>query len=502
MHYITTDMHSRLIVGRGETDRPSLQNAASLQELQLDVVGTHSLASLVNEVQKPVSEWEESYKLTIPGRGSDQSAPTPDIQATLEANSTVGLLRGLQTFNQLVYSLDDVEEAPTRYMLDTPLSIADEPSFPYRAFMIDTSRNFYSVSTIEKTLQTMSWAKLNVLHWHVVDSQSWPLEVPTYPNLTASAYSPTSIYTVSDVAHLQSFAASLGITIMLEIDIPGHTWAVGEAFPEFMECVAKEDWWNWAAGPPSGQLKLGDRRVREFVEGLMKDVAGRMTGSLVSTGGDEVNLNCYVDGTVTNSTLRARRMTVDDGVSELVGGAHDALRSEGKVPVVWEEMVLGHDINLANDTVVLVWISSANVRSVVDKGFQVIHAASDYFYLDCGGGGWLGDYNSNSWCDPFKTWQQVYSFDPYNNITEAQRPLILGGQSLLWSEQASPENLESLAWPRAAAAAEVFWTGATLSDGRPRNADEALPRMHDWRYRACNYKAKAPHPVDPTFVVQ
>lgn len=109
-----------------------------------------------------------------------------------------------------------------------------------------------------------------------------------------------------------------------------------------------------------------------------------------------------------------------------------------------------------------------------------MHAASDYFYLDCGGGGWVGaNPNGNSWCDPFKTWQKAYSFDPQAGVAPADAHLVLGGQQLLWTEQSSPTNLDSIVWPRAAASAEVFWTGAAtrLSGG------EALPRLHELAYR-------------------
>jgi len=144
---------------------------------------------------------------------------------------------------------------------------------------------------------------------------------------------------------------------------------------------------------------------------------------------------------------------------------------------VWEEMVLDHDVTLSNDTVVMVWISSQNVKAVVEKGFHVVHAASDYFYLDCGAGAWLGGFLGNSWCDPFKTWQQSYAFDPIANLTEAESELVLGGQQLLWTEQSHPSNLDSILWPRAASSAEVFWTGPG------QDSSLALPRLHDLAYR-------------------
>ena len=152
-------------------------------------------------------------------------------------------------------------------------------------------------------------------------------------------------------------------------------------------------------------------------------------------------------------------------------------------------MVLEYNVTLDSDTIALVWISSDDVVAVAEKGYRIIHAASDYFYLDCGAGGWVGDnINGNSWCDPFKTWQKQYSFDPYANLTSSsEQSLVVGGESLLWTEQSGPENLDPVVWPRAASTAEVFWTGSRLPDGGERASEEgvqsALPRLHDVAFR-------------------
>jgi hexosaminidase len=120
------------------------------------------------------------------------------------------------------------------------------------------------------------------------------------------------------------------------------------------------------------------------------------------------------------------------------------------------EMVLAHNVTLSPKTVVLVWISSDDVKAVAASGHRLVHAASDYFYLDCGAGGWVGDYPAgNSWCEPFKTWQRAYTFDPTANLTAAEAKLVLGGQQLLWTEQSGPSNMDSIMWPRAGASAGV-----------------------------------------------
>lgn len=509
--YLAHDGFRRVVVGRGEEDRPLLRQSHTLSRLELILRpaanGSLALNSLRDEVHKPYEDLNEEYELQIPSE-SDPGGPG-DFVGTLSAETSLGLLRGLQTFVQLVYSLPSSSppsvlvpghwEAPKplRYILNTPLAINDAPAFPHRGFMLDTSRSFYPVKDIERTLEVMSWAKLNVFHWHITDAQSFPLVFPSYPDLSAKgAYSLFEVYLPVDIARLDGYAASLGIRIMLEVDVPGHTASVAEAFPDLVACAFLEHWEGYGNEPPTGQLKLRDPSVQEFAEDIVTQAAGLVSARYFSSGGDEINSRCYSEDPAMQATTIASNASLNDALSTFVTGVHRALRKIGKVPVVWEEMVLAHDIDLDPETIVMVWISSTHVASVVNKGFKVIHAASDYFYLDCGAGGWLGNAQDlASWCK-YVTWAKSYSFDPYANISADQRHLILGGQALLWSEQSDPQNLDSIAWPRAAVAAEVFWTGSTLPDGAPRHLAEALPRLHDWRYRAVQRGIRAT-PLQP-----
>lgn len=160
---------------------------------------------------------------------------------------------------------------------------------------------------------------------------------------------------------------------------------------------------------------------------------------------------------------------------------------------------------LSRDAIVHIWKSSKDARSVLDKGFKIVHAPADYLYLvrfyysrllslsepglgrstdeqDGGQGGWITHpHGSNSWCDPFKTWAHILSFDPYDcarpasmadngvEIAEAMRKRVLGGQACLWAEQTDETNIEGVIWPRAAAVADLFWTGDKAGGGYPRS---------------------------------
>jgi len=259
---------------------------------------------------------------------------------------------------------------------------------------------------------------------------------------------------------------------------------ISASHPEHIACNAASPWSSFANEPPAGQLRLASPATTNFTAALISAAATGLTSTMFSTGGDELNTNCYAKDSATQADLKSQGRTLEQALAVFTQATHGALTKLGKTPVVWEEMVIEHNLNLSNNTIVMVWISSQNAAKVASKGFRIVHAPSDYFYLDCGAGEWLGkDPSGNSWCDPFKTWQKAYTFDPLATLTSAQSKLVLGGQQLLWTEQSSPENLDPVTWPRAAVSAEVFWTGATLPNGSPRDVGSALPRLHDLRYR-------------------
>ncbi|KAF9221548.1 glycoside hydrolase [Gyrodon lividus] len=225
-----------------------------------------------------------------------------------------------------------------------------------------------------------------------------------------------------------------------EINTLGHTTVVGESHPEHVVYFQATPWVDWASEPPAGPTPSRKREHRLLHNSLLSAVAKMFPSKLSSTGSDEIHM----------SYLRT-------SLSSFTQITHGALQKLGKTPVIRKEMVLGCDVTLPNNTVV-----------VAQKGFQIVHAASHYFYLDCGGGGWVGNNPlGNNWCDPFKTWQK------------AESQSILCGQHLLWSEQSSPHSLD-LITSRATSSSELFSSGPAANG---HNIDTALPRLHDVAYR-------------------
>ncbi|KAI0364269.1 N-acetylhexosaminidase [Pilatotrama ljubarskyi] len=472
-----SDRFERLVLGRASADASALEGAPVLSSLTVTLRAGSPIRTIAEEATRSVDAKSESYVLAVTG-----NPPS----ATLSANSTLGLLRGLTTFEQLWYDSEG-----TKYLLNAPVMVEDAPAFPYRGFSFDTSRNFYPVADILRTLDAMSWVKLSVLYWHVIDSQSFPLEVEAFPELAAKgAYSAREIYTRDDIQHIVRYANERGIDVVMELDSPGHTTAISAAHPEHIACAAKSPWSKYANEPPAGQLRIASLSTLAFVRMMFSSIAAALPGTMMSSGGDEVNLPCWDEDEQTMSDLAQRNLTIADALNEFVQTVQAVIKEHGKTPFIKSDMVLTHNAPVTNDTVVVVWQTSEDAASVADRGLRLIHQPSNYFYLDCGAGEWLGnDILGNSWCDPFKTWQRAYSFDPYANLTTDQYKLVLGGQMPLWSEQSSPENLDPIIWPRLAAGAEVFWTGATLPDGSSRlgpnvtSSTQALARLNELRYR-------------------
>lgn len=423
---------------------------------------------------------DESYTLELTEGGV----------ATIAANSSVGVARGLTTFTQLFFQHSDGERTYTPL---APLTIRDEPQFEHRGINLDVSRNFIPVPDIKRQIDAAAYTKMNRLHLHATDSQSWPLEIPALPDLARKgAFRPDLIYTAADFADLQQHAALQGVQLITEIDMPGHTSSIWYSAPELIAAFNKQpNWDTYAAEPPSGTLKLNSTAVDQFLDTLFEDLMPRIApfAAYFHTGGDEVNLNAYsLDDTVKSSDHEVLQPLMQAFVS----ANHDRVREAGLTPMVWEEMLLTWNLTLGNDVVVQSWQSDEAVLQIVESGHKALVGNYKYWYLDCGKGQWLdfapGDPSRDAWpyndyCAPFHNWRLIYSKDPYEGVPEDLQHLVIGGEVHMWGEQTDVINLEPMLWPRAAAAAEVLWSGAKDGEGQNRSQIDASLRLSDLRER-------------------
>ncbi|CAO3648518.1 unnamed protein product [Cunninghamella echinulata] len=444
----------------------------------------------------------EAYELKFPENGSI---------ATLVSDTWVGALRGLETFSQLV-TFDDKKD---KLVVHTA-NIVDEPSYGHRGILLDTSRNFYSVKDILHTIDALAYNKMNVLHWHATDSQSWPLVFKSHPELSAKgAYSKKEIYTPKDVQTIIKYAESRGVRVILEIDMPAHTASIGESHPDVMACLYQ--WWGpLAAQPPAGQLNPLNKKGNKLIRELIKEMTDIFPDSLYHTGGDEINTKCWTDNKEIAAYLKKHNKTAYELWADWTADLFDFVKTKTeKRPVVWEDP-LRDGGSFDKDVVVQTWnIPPSNYTSI---GHDVIVSNNDYFYLDCGHGGWVGEddryisptqtqtpddiFNyggvGGSWCAPYKTWQRIYTYDLTYGITKDSPGKVLGVEAALWSEQAGPTVLDSKLWPRTSAAAEITWSGSYDKDGKRRTVAQAMARFSDWVYRLQARGINAA-PIQPKF---
>lgn len=445
---------------------------------------------------------DESYAISIAADGT----------ASITTNSTIGTIRALQTFEQLFYAHSSGDGVYTPY---APISITDAPMWPHRGLNLDIARNAFSPADVMRTIDGMATAKMSRLHLHATDAQSWPIEIPALPELAAAgAYQTFLTWSPSALASVQIYGLYRGVSVFMEIDMPGHTGAIGYAYPELITAFNQSDWSSFAAEPGTGQLKLNSSAVYTFLDTLFADLLPRMSPytSFFHQGGDEVNSQAFLlDETVRSNSSEVLQPLVQN----LMGHVSGLISKAGLQPIVWEEMILDWNLTLqapspsasgdgsaATGAIVQVWQHSANLLLVLQKGYRALFGDYNNWYLDCGHGNFLNPYPSGfsppgipyntsggvptvmldpflDYCDPFKNWRHVYVYDPLVNITSDLVHLIEGGEVHSWNEQTDSVDLDQKLWPRSAAAAEVMWSG-------PRNAsmiDAASYRLAEWRER-------------------
>lgn len=390
---------------------------------------------------------DESYSLSVSGNDGRSIIG----EATIEANTVYGALHGLETFSQLC-SFN--YETKTVQVYKAPWYVKDEPRFPYRGLLLDTSRHYLPMEVIKQVIESMSYAKLNVLHWHIIDEESFPLEVPTFPNLWRGAYTKLERYTVEDAYEIVNFAKNRGINVMAEIDVPGHAESWGAGYPDL-----------WPSLTCREPLDVSKNFTFDVVSGILTDMRKIFPFELFHLGGDEVHTDCWTSTPHVQQWLKDQNMTAKDAYQYFVLKAQEIAISKGWTPVNWEETFNTFASNLNPRTVVHNWLGGGVCPKAVAKGFRCIFSNQGVWYLD----------------HLDVPWDEVYGAEPLegiNGVTEQE--LVLGGEVCMWAETADTSNVQQTIWPRAAAAAERLWSKRELTSVHNATAT-VLPRFHYFR---------------------
>ncbi|CAG2115884.1 unnamed protein product [Medioppia subpectinata] len=415
--------------------------------------------------QWPHLHMDEMYTLRI----DTQDFPK---QAFLFANTIWGALRGLETFSQLIQHKSD-----NTFAINSTF-IVDFPRFTYRGVLIDTSRHFLPIHVIHENLEAMSYYKMNVLHWHIVDDQSFPYVSQEFPELSSKgSYNPkTHVYSAEDIKNVIEFARYRGIRVIVEFDTPSHCLSWGKGYPHLLtQC--------YSGDKPNGQLGAMNpsrNTTFEFLNSLFKEIANRFPDQYIHIGGDEVNTTCW------KSNPEIQLFMKDLGIS----GEYDKLEEYffkrliknisglNKSWIVWQE-VFDRNISIPNNTIVNVWKQNFNTElyELTKLDYEVI--LSSCWYLNKISYGY--------------DWFQYYTCDPQGfNGTDHQNSLVLGGQASMWGEWVDASNFMTRTWPRAMSVAERLWSPKSLS-----NATEAQYRFVPNRCRMLERGLRLQPVVEP-----
>lgn len=254
--------------------------------------------SIVSDETRLDMNTTESYHLEV---STDSRTPetsfdrlsTTNVQIT--APTFFGARHALETLSQLI-AWDDAQSS---MIMNSDVDITDSPAYIHRGLIIDSSRNFITVPVIKKIIDAMSYDKLNIFHWHLTDTHSFPFVSIREPRLAQyGSYSPSQVYSPEDVMDLVDYATVRGVKIIPEFDAPAHVgsgweWDVKDGMGQMALCVNKEPWTSYCAEPPCGILNPVNDNVYSVLKKIYKDMAQLFPSDVFHMGGDEVNFRCW-----------------------------------------------------------------------------------------------------------------------------------------------------------------------------------------------------------------
>jgi hexosaminidase len=370
---------------------------------------------------------DESYTLSVTADGATIDAPTP-----------LGSLHGLQTFLQLVEVSPDGFAAPA-------LTIQDRPRFPWRGLMIDVSRHFIPLDVLRRNLDGLEAVKMNVFHWHLSENQGFRAESKKFPKLHTLG-SDGMFYTQDEIRELIAYARDRGIRVVPEFDMPGHStaWFVGH--PELASGPGPyEIERKWGVFDPA--MNPTNEKTYKFLDELVSEMTKLFPDHYFHIGGDEVNGKQWDANAKIQEFKKSHNLASNEALQTYFSGrVQKIVTKHGKAVVGWDEVFIP---GVPKDIVIQSWRGQESLARAASQGYHGI--LSNGYYLDLG---WSA--------------ARHYAVDPASgpsaNLTPEQQRLILGGESCMWTEYVSAENVDSRIWPRSAAIAERLWSPQNVTD--------------------------------------
>lgn len=418
-------------------------------------------------------------------------------QISIHGASAAGVFYGTQTLQQL-FPPDIFAQTPTHATWQVPaVTIEDAPRFSWRGVMLDPARHFFSKEEILKFIDLLALHKMNTLHLHLTDDQGWRIEIKKYPRLTETgswrketvkghARHPQGYdgiphggsYSQEELREIVSYAAARFVTVVPEIDLPGHAQAAIAAYPELgVTGESVEVATTWGIFP---YLYNAEESTLQFLQDVLTEVLDIFPGPFIHLGGDEAIKDQWQSSPRIQERIKELGLKDEDDLqSWFLARLGTFLAQHDRRLIGWDEILAG---DLPERTIVMSWRGISGGIAAAQAGHDVVMAPSTHVYFD--------HYQSNDPAEPlaiggYTPLDKVYSFDPIPaELTPEQAGHILGAEGTLWSEYLQTANhLEYMAFPRLIALAEVIWSARNrldFAEFRQRLAihEERLAKLH------------------------
>lgn len=414
----------------------------------------------------------EGYELTVATN-----------RVVIRASTQAGLFYGVQTLLQLlppeVFSKGVSMKDDAAWEIPC-VKVTDQPRFGWRGLMLDVSRHFYSKDEVKRYLDNMALHKLNRFHWHLVDDNGWRIEIKKYPKLTevgawrsdigfgldpkdTTAYGKDGryggFYTQDDIREVVAYAAKLHITVVPEIEMPGHSIAALAAYPQF-SCTGKPQSTDIGAGVHAGVYCAGKDATFDFLKDVLAEVIPLFPGKYIHIGGDEVPKDNWKKCERCQACIKANGLKNEHELqSYFIRRIEKIISAQGRSLMGWSEIREG---GLAESAALMDWIGGGAESAA--SGHDVVMSPTSHSYFDY--------YQSRDTANEpkaiggFLPLSKVYSFEPMPaKLAPELRHHILGGQGNLWTEYIpNVKRLDYMTYPRACALAEVVWSPKEARD--------------------------------------
>lgn len=393
---------------------------------------------IILSIDKSIDTNKESYTLSISNK-----------QIKITGSTAEGLFRGLQTFFQLIQP-EAKEKKNFKEIVFNGCEINDKPEFSWRGLNLDCGRHFMSKDFIKRYIDILAYYKFNILHWHLTEDQGWRIEIKKYPRLTevgawrkeadGSIYG--GYYTQEDIKEIVAYAESRFITIVPEIEMPGHSLASLASYPQ-NSCTGGP----FEVGNIWGVMKdvycAGNDSTFIFLQNILDEVISLFPGKYIHIGGDEVPKDRWSECSKCQQRIKTEGLKDEEELqSYFIKRISSYLNSKGKTVIGWDEILQG---GLAPNAIVQSW-----------QGFEgAIESAQQHHYTICSPAGYTYLNSSSEDLDLRIT----YSFDPIpQELSNDEKKYVLGSEVNLWTEHAPQETVDSKLFPRILALTEIFWT--------------------------------------------